>query len=357
MPEQMSRAPGESWPKDFLIVEKERPEHAMARLSYLPGGRTGTVSEINGENETTMMKILRKEKELLRSWAGAKVKLSMVLAAQAHNVMYQGQLAANVRAIEKVWAQDGSPHMHSKLYAITYGPFLPSQGVNWEVSMETLYMKEKNITYSTGADEETGREKKGCISRIITQKLNEIRSDIRKAGKKTHGVMIKVRDDPRSPLDGSTKPSRKRKSNGFSVFDPAKHVRQTVSEGGSSGTVVGGAVKEGTMVTISEVSQAWGCFSQYSYPTCSSTIHNFALLFQVMYNYMHEKTWPQASKPPSRVGGSEGGERSDISGITTLAERVAPLMTDKVQHQQQNIDDQQEVCPASLECFSIFISF
>jgi hypothetical protein len=98
-----------------------------------------------------------------------------------------------------------------------------------------------------------------------------------------------------------------------------------------------------------------GLFSQYSYPTAPSTIHNFALLFQTLYDYMREKTWPPASQPPSRVGGSAGAETSDILDMTTVAEGVTPMA--EVIQQQELLDDQQEVCPASLECFSIFISF
>jgi hypothetical protein len=41
--------------------------------------------------------------------------------------------------------------------------------------------------------------------------------------------------------------------------------------------------------------------------------------------------------------------------MTTVAEGVTPMA--EVIQQQELLDDQQEVCPASLECFSIFISF
>jgi hypothetical protein len=258
----LAPAPVQSWTRDYLPVVKPTLAHAMARLSSLPRLSTGNTIEINGENEKEMLEILVKERTKLLNWTAGEVKFEMVKVAQKLQVKYDGQLVSSARQIAKAWAADSSERMQECIYMVCYGAFPDLHGVVWEQKMEKKYMKENNLSYATIQGANT--EAKGCIAKIISRRLNEMRVPLRTAGDKTHGIVIKVRDDPISVTlleESAPKQKRKRKtSKGLSHFNATKHVRR---KGNSNGTVEGGTEAGTETITLLKVGSLLTCFSQY----------------------------------------------------------------------------------------------
>jgi hypothetical protein len=244
-------APAKSWTRDYLPVLKPTLAHARARLSSLPRGDTGNIIEIIDENENELLEVLIKERTKLLNWAAGVVKVEMVKMAQLHGVEYDGQLVKSSKNFAKAWAADSSERMQECVYMVSYGAFPHLHGVLWEEKMEKKYMEENNLRYAASP----GAEAKGCIAQIINKRLNELRVPIRTAGENTHGIVIKVRDDPIVKLEESTpQQKRKRKNKRSSCFDATKHVRKKgLLAGNSNGTVEGGKETITEMISMPKV--------------------------------------------------------------------------------------------------------
>jgi hypothetical protein len=140
-----------------------------------------------------------------------------------------GMDVSNMKSLKEAYRTDGSLEMREKIFKICYHG-TGSGSTSWEVRMEQNYMKEKNIVYSVEHPESNKREIKGCIARLISKRLNEMRAAIRKVGREAHQHSIQVRLDKRN-TDGT----RKRKSLASLVFDEREHVRSKVMASDTTG--------------------------------------------------------------------------------------------------------------------------
>ena len=104
-----------------------------------------------------------------------------------------GSLApiSNVKEISLSWCQDSSDENARKMFEVTYGQFEKRSNL-WRIHMEQDIMKEVNLAYRD--EEEPIRSgETGCISKLITAGITEIRKNLNRAGKK-HGRSIGIRN-------------------------------------------------------------------------------------------------------------------------------------------------------------------
>jgi hypothetical protein len=224
-----------SWARNYLPTRSPNRDHCVSRLSYLSVGNTNSsqMNEPSDQNVEMMHSILTKDRNNVRSWACCEIKVKMSAQAQAlgMGVERSGQSMSNITSIKEAYKYDASAEMSKKIFSICYECFV-SSGISWEFQMEGKYMRENNITYKEDSGDsniEETKKLKGCIARLISQRLNEMRAAIRKIGTDNHQHSVQVRQD-----NGDNKGAaehKKRKGSTSRIFDGTKHVRSKVMAG------------------------------------------------------------------------------------------------------------------------------
>ena len=152
---------------------------------------------------------LNSDKVAIKKRAKQLLYLDMQKKASELRMQYKtstGALApvSNVKEISLSWCQDSSDENARIMFEITYGQFEKRSNL-WRSHMEQDIMNEMNLAYREEEEPQKSGET-GCISKLITAGITEIRKNLNRAGKEKHGRSIGIAN-----MKGQGKKQKRRK--------------------------------------------------------------------------------------------------------------------------------------------------